>query len=915
MKEARNRCECKGKDFSTFASNYNFELIPDTVETQAAGYTEENRKLALVWYGPAMDEENFYYTAWTGPILGVDHLSSILVCRKRSDGSLVYAKDCTAYSLDSSPNFLGDSKVIARCRVAIQDETLYLVNAVMTNIGPQLYAINKKDGNLKWAAAYYTPQGAPEYITEKGNYQQFRGSNMRVSDLNPVVKKIRKGCECKTFVFVGSSSFQNALNVGLLSPQSEGIPIYTDQGFLFCIEDLGKTSSLVWKTPTCAPVLKVGDTIVKGGDPEYDPFRPDSSVVVINSVVTSTNYFTQAYYVENPPSPATANTTPIAAKVIITKESVINPSFVQPVWGIVGKTIYQDTDRTTSFTLDEILNFWIGQQQSLEPGAVIEHTAWSFVGKDIVDQAIMQEGNIGISYFKYLTSGHTITEEADAQGLNYWGNTTWGENAQVDKEENMVYFGTGQTHSIPVDESLFYDTKEYNFNSLIRPVYEASMLYQEGMVDINRVNKIKQKVSSKVRTQALDVNKKSPRGRMSYSDAIIGAYILSGEKCKSRKGGEMAFGVRILSWDSYSFLNILETTAYPFNVVDGDVSSSARFHTVNGRKYVSTPAKSGMSFSLDVTDINPHTKYNHENLERKKVVPLKWLYSGSPSVFGGSVYQATNVGRITVSSQGNMNIFNGPNALAGLAPPQNYVTNDGRVFDVNNSYIQGFNAKTGEIIWETPYYNRAFSQVGSFSQYVFTQDDAGNLYILDGCSGKIVWKDNGRDYGMLGGIVAPAADKNQVIWMNNYSAYGILGSAGPNGASFVSDPKLAINRHTRIQKVLAGNIYTSWDSQPKFSLVPSDAPKINTKITHTWKCGKRETLKVEAVHETIQPPSTKSVCFVLKNFCPEEKKAVFKTTTHQGITYISLEFVNKNIYELKYKIEGEEQTASAWLKM
>lgn len=41
------------------AIEYGFEVIPDTTEVTAAGYTGGNRLLSQVWYGPVMDEEVF----------------------------------------------------------------------------------------------------------------------------------------------------------------------------------------------------------------------------------------------------------------------------------------------------------------------------------------------------------------------------------------------------------------------------------------------------------------------------------------------------------------------------------------------------------------------------------------------------------------------------------------------------------------------------------------------------------------------------------------------------------------------------------------------------------------------------------------------------------------------------------------
>ena len=332
--------QCCPKDYSLLDVDYTFELIPDTPATAAAGYTAETRAQAQTWYGPVVDGKYFYYTAWSGSILGVDNLSSIFVCRERATGKLMFAVNCQDYNLDTSANYLGQTKTICRCKPVILEDKVYLCNALMSNLGAQLYAINKRNGSLIWAAAYRTP-GDLGYVTQQGDYGAYVGSNMNISDLNPIAYKEKDGYPR---IIVGVSSFQNTpLNVGTITG---GYPVYTDQGALVCIKDLGASSALDWKTETCAPLLKRGNMILKGGDPTYDPFRPNSNVVRLVSKSEPGNYFENVYFLSNPTAPGTPNTTPILTKVNFTKDTPITASLVQRVWRYLPAIIYQDTNKT-----------------------------------------------------------------------------------------------------------------------------------------------------------------------------------------------------------------------------------------------------------------------------------------------------------------------------------------------------------------------------------------------------------------------------------------------------------------------------------------------------------------------------------------------------------------------------------------
>lgn len=773
-------------------ANYTFEIIPDTPASASANYSLEDRQNAQTWYPPTIDGDYFYYIGWHGASLDPSHKSAILSCRRCSDGSLVYSVNTDVYNLDTSANFLGDVSTLPRSRPFVLGDTLYLVNAVFSNIGPQLYAIDKTNGNLKWACAYYTPEGAPSYITTQGDYSQYLGSNIRTGDLSPVAADITLDDNTTVrYVFVGTASGQNVFNAGFASGN---FPVYTDQGFLFCVQDLGTSSQLVWKVPTCAPIIKVGDTIVKGGDPAYDPFRPGQNKVIINSVTSATNNFVQPYYLPNPPAPGMHNTTPIAALVFFDKTTVITSGMVQPIWSNSLIPIYQDANRTTSYNIQQLVTSWINEQSAMTPGSTIQHTIWAYVNSSIINSARTQSGNTNIMYFKYLLSGQTITEFYDAQGLNYWGNGVWGNRVALDLDRNLVYFSSGQAHELPLDEALYYNQPENNYFTLKVPVVDAINKYIVGQATLEDVNNAKQVFTSIIKSKTLDVSKKSPRGRMSYSDAVMGAYILpyKGKGNSTVPGGTKAFGVRIVPSDSFTFLdNDPKQVVYPLNSLDGDASSGVEMFVDkdcdDSSVWLVTSPKSAMTPIIDVSNIKKNVMFDDSNLSTKGVHLDKLVFSGPNSQMGGSNYKnaSTTVnGMKFISCQANLSPASGARGSDGSM--ESHVTVDGRVFYPLDGFIQAVEIPSGNILWETDYGTVASCQVTTVNDVVFSEMSNGLLLAHSTDTGELLWSFDGTSVGMNGGIVGCTANSTstQLIWIDNYSAFGVIGSPGPNGASF-----------------------------------------------------------------------------------------------------------------------------------
>lgn len=877
------------KNANLLGLKYTFDLIPDSPAATKAGYTKEDRDNSQTWYSPIVDGKYFYYTAWNGSILSPTHKSSILVCRKISDGQLIYAVDCSEYNLDTAPNFLGDSTTITRCRPFILKDRLYLVNAVMSNIGPQLYSIDKKTGELIWACAYYTPEGAPNMITTKGNYSQFTGSNMRISDLN-LNGDIIDG---KPHIFLGTSSFQNAVNVGTINGN---FPKYTDQGFLYCIIDNGSEPMIKWKTPTCAPILNVNDTIVKGGNPDFDPFRPDSDIVIIQSVSSPANYFVQPHFLPAPPSPAMPNTTPFASIISFTKDTIIDANIAQTIWGSIN--IYQDTNRADTFTLAQLVDLWNLEQSVMSPTQTIRHTIWNYVNPDIVELAKTQPGNNNILYFKYMTSGQKITNEFDAQSLNYWGNSTWGEKVHVDTKSNLVYFSTGQGHEIPIDEIIYYSQPQFNFlfkNSLV----DAIVNYKNNPTEENLkiVNAEKNSYISKISTSSLNVLDKSPRGRMSYSDGVLGSFIKDNHKCHGKTNGNIAFATRVVPIDTYSFLNQGGNLIYPFNVYDGDVSSGIKLFEKNNKKRIATASKSGISIVLDLSNYNPEINFNNNNFKKTGVTVSGLIFSGPNGALGGSNYSNSSNKDVLFSCQGNMAWFDGSKSTNGQFFEEQ-VDKNGKIIQINNSFLDAFNVFDNKVIFQVPYDNRAHAQVLYHNNMVFTEDDTGSLYSFDSETGKIIWKYNAAKNGMNGGVVTPVITNDNVIWINNYAAFGIIGSPGKNGCVF--EIKKSLRLPNKLSTLFNNSEYVSWDTFPKLNVptVPAIKPVNNVIIVHNWSTVNLNTY-LSVKHTYLVPASEITAEFFPSEYDPAKQKIKFLPVTGQLI-YKSLRLINKNTYLLKY---------------
>lgn len=744
----------------TLSIKYGFDLIPlDEPEVIAAGYTENfvRNNYVAVWYGPTTDDNNFYYVAFSGGILN-PLLPSILVCRNIEDGSLVYARDCRQYDLDTSNNFLQTTRGFVRIAPAIYGDTLYLASGFISNIGPQLYAIDKNTGLLKWAIAYDTPNGIP--ITVKGNYASshpnFVGSNLKLSDLNIVVEKF-PGDTYPT-VLCGVSSLQNTpINVGILA---NGIPIFTDQGALFQIEDRGNAGVIKGKIATCAPLLKEGDFISNSGDDAYNPFFPglDYTVIgtiAINRIIDPFIFTNDNQYLPVPPSPATNNTTPISAVIKFNKSTPLNPNIFQTAWGSVDGLIYQDFNRITTYTMQELLNAWIIEQNNLPPSsfASITHVIWTYLNQSQLNTILQQTGNSGITYLKTIYTDTNIMNQYDAQGLNYYGNNVWGANPSICG--SSIYFGSGQSHSLPFFEAYYYSIPERDFQKSKTALAEAEHAYVDGSISIDELNAVKDEFLIRMRDTSIH-GLRSPRGLMSYSDSILST---------NHYTNDLIFGARTVPNDFFLFaIDPFAVMVSTLNVIDGDVSAGIQLYDCG--KKISAGPKSGLGITLNLSNLN-NIPFNHHNLLQKGVIYQVYQYLGPSGILGGSNYGSTQDGCDTlITCQGNLPLVSVDSPLEEI-----YVSPTGKIIYRERAYISAMNINTGEVKWVSPLIASGYSQVSNGNGIIYSADIVGNLFAHDIKTGVELWQsDNSKSkYPTFGGISSACVLENLIIWTPQYA--------------------------------------------------------------------------------------------------------------------------------------------------
>jgi hypothetical protein len=824
------------KTFSTvmelLVKKYAFELIPRCPASTEAGYTDEDRLHAESITGPVVDGDVFYYVSYTGPRGGTAVKSSILVCRYKEDGKLKYCVNCNDYNLDQAATFVGPSRSVSRSLIAIDGDRLFLVSGSISNIGPQLYCVDKHTGNHIWSIAYYIPIEAEEqlsakYITKKGDYSRFFGTNSRINTYDP---KIVKDKFNKTYVYIGASSDQNvgSSNVGLVpgTPYYNTYPAYTDNGMMACIDVSAEKPVLVSQLFTCPKNLVVGDIISNSGPDEKNPFLSGKNEVIIetltNDKIKSPGYAdtgdssTSGYY--------------FGQNVIATGE-ILARDFA-PFWSNIGSIIAVDNGPyalSLSEAIDEINKFIDGSLHTI------------FARTQTVDgiDGTAASGQQMLWYTKVLYTGQSIENKYDAQGLNYYGNALWSAKPLVKETsgKNLLYYGTAGSHSIPLQENLFYLSPEYNYNYLKKPLIDLTNKYVnstsgEKQYLLAKLNESKDLFCAKIRELSVSVLN-SPRGQMAYPNSIIAAGL---ERL------DMKFGVRTTPNDITGI-----GITIPVRKIIGD-KNNVRGEVSTGlferKSSIGTLTKSGLGVTIDVSKWD-RSCWTHQNPLSVGINVKYPIYSGPGGILGGSIWQITQDNRgILYGNTSNTPYLSGPTGTDGEY--EKYITREGLYIPPSLSVSQAFDIEKNKIIQNVPLYNIAYGSATVASDTFLTSDESGRLYGISTKTGKIIMSIDASadDQPMYGGPASPYVNKltNEVFWISQ-SQSRFTGSQSGGKWGWVLHPNKQLEIHpcheflnnkefTAILGSLEAKIKWTMDGHDKYSVTLEYDGKISEYIAN-----------------------------------------------------------------------------------
>lgn len=761
------------ENIGTLNQDYVFEIIPRTPETEGAGYfgTSELYKQAQVWYGPTADKNNFYYTAYSGSVLAPDDpttRSTILVSRKRCDGSLNWARN----TFNFYPQSLNPTLPVNVCRVApaIYKDTLYLIDTIPQRQGPWVFAVNKHTGQLKWSLGLFPGDD---------------WTPTRIGDQNIVVTAINGVPN----LFVGNSSLQNTdANSGM-----HGLPVYTDQGFLFRIEDRDTHGVEVARFNTCAPLVQVGDVVTEDMlVPEV--YRVQGGGMVIGT--TSGNSVINPYVFNSdpnviPPPLAASGFLSIPIGASITASSDVQ---IQGAWSLAGQGItvqeYGGQQLPDQLNSQQVLSLLRLPQNA---GKVYFLTA--YLTQDQLNDLLAQQNNFGLAYFRVFYLDDPISSPSDAQGFNYFGNSVWGPPVTIDGDKQRVYFGTGQSHSLPFHELAFYEVASRSYINYKQRIAEAADLYLAvpSTSNLQSLNSVKDEFVNMLKRESTTLSVFSERGRRSFSDAVMALDLDLNFK----------WGFRTIPMDVYVFdpsIYII-MTGYG-QTIDGDVSSGCHLFRRQciGRDLLATAPKSGIGAVFDHSDEND-------------VVYLHCQYLGPASALGGSNYQATqSLGHLLLPNQTNTPLFE--------SFQEKMITREGVL--IPYSFNVGFDVRTGTVSWNAPLDAPALGQPAGVNGIVLTPDLVGNLYAHDMLDGRRLWKfdTQSSEAPGNGGIASACVLKDQVLWIPSYNAIQ-YGAGTQRAASYKVDDRASLNDYCNPNEDLRGNTYSTTYHTPLPSLILS----------------------------------------------------------------------------------------------
>lgn len=756
-----------------------FSIIPyESPVAIAAGYVTTD--VAQVYGGVTLDKDNYYYATYAGNLFFATHKNGLIVCRRKKDNSLVWVANANSFNLDQSPsNMAGPTRMIIRAKLAISGDRLYATSGATSNIGAQLFCIDKRTGAKIYSIAYDPPAQVREalgvdFITTAADYSAYIGSNAQVGDLFPVVKD--------GLIYVGVSSLQNFLNPGLIPSSINylGYPFFTDRGSLTVVKEFFTSAVVQARTYTAVRPILSGETLSKN-DPELNPFLPGTDTVLIKTVVpigspiTSPGAVAGEYYfaqrVDNPPAPIIA-------------------AYLAPFWALVGATITVTNVSTgasvTGLTLAGALT-------------IVNAAAGTYILSYVTDDpslvtGTISSGNFAVWYVKELHNGETVENIFDANGLGYWGYSVWGSQPLVQPDGrdssgaacDSVTFGSGQAHAIPLSEQILFARPDLNYRDLKQHLVDLSVQYAATLprdpAILYQLNQAKLEFEKRIRDLVTLGDLRSPRGNRSYVNAIIRS---------DTKTGEILFAVRSVPNDVYTFLGFQDpVTVIPLakQDIDGDIASSA----FQQGEQVSASSKNGGLLTLDLTHWkkdcchkwDPDASPCHAGINVEPIV-----YTGPNSTLGGTNYISTyridshdNLHLLALSS--NISYSGGSTGTGGVGFEQ-MVTTDGKYIPSTNSFAYSYGQDERKVEWNTELLSNGYGNVTAIDDLLLCNDVSGHLYVLDAKNGKVLETINsGADsQPMNGGVASPTYDHHthQVFWLASYNLPGQPTTAGKWG--------------------------------------------------------------------------------------------------------------------------------------
>lgn len=777
---------------SKLGIKYEFDLIPICRASTSAGYDDDTRKLARIGAEPLIDNNVFYYTAWYQDEYNNIFLNSMLVCRKIDDGSLVYAVSCGNFNLDMDPNALDTKSVICKDKIAIHQSRLYLCNSILSNIGPQLYCIDKHTGALCWAAAYDSPRIDPEWriITKKGNYAHLYDGHLKYCNSNPKVFRYFN----RTFIAVATSSKQHMYPI-----DNDCCPTYRDVGALILLEDHGKECLSIWKLNACPAPFKKG-MILDVNDSEYNIFDEEEFNVSFSR--SEEDYpINKPHFFGLPPIPGNPGTTPI---IILLRDLENIPE------EFAYYDLYLDSNREKIIDREEII-------EKFNDGAL--HAVWCYLRPEEVEEIAHIPGLI---YLREYDIGDRINTHFEAQNLNYYGNNIEGDSITVDTANNMIYFATGHGHSSPFYDCLYHDDNN-NYYDIISPLLDSALKVSNNNMSLKTYNKIYKSGCAKWNRICHQWDYMSPRSKYNYSSSILGVSIL---KCREKKIelGAIRFVVRTTPFDSDSFANSSNiANIFPFR----NLATSIITNLVRYGSYLIAVTNSGFLCRIAIPTLNPLAFEANSKAPSNISYDIR-IISPVSAINSNQITLVDNMLYITCT---NMTWNKGAQDQDGNLHP--YISTDGETFPNNCSFILVYNIDTDSIISEIPIYNRCLAGPLVVKNKILVADVYGTIHGLDPDHGRFDYKINGSRYGVNGGNISPLyhKDSKTFLYLNNAPTHRIMGNPGSSGICLAKMDNLKFIK----LKQFYNRGFRAWHIDPKEEGENGEEnPENRFEIIHIW---------------------------------------------------------------------------------